>query len=84
MEHIVLCPNVERDIGLACARRVKTMLEADGHAVVVSPIYGNGEGSGLACMPLDKALEGAKLLVSLSCGFKADSADALNFLFIIG
>lgn len=65
MESIVLCPNVERDIGLVCARRVKEMLEADGHSVVVSPIYGNGEGSGLACVPLRKALEGAKLLVSL-------------------
>jgi len=65
MKHIVLCPNVERDIGLECTKRVKIMLEADGHTVVVSPIYGTGEDSGLDCMSLDKALEGAKLLVSL-------------------
>lgn len=65
MSHIVLCPNVERDLGLACAKRVKDMLEADGHDVVVSPIYGTGAGSGLEAVPLEKALEGAKLLVSL-------------------
>lgn len=65
MNHIVLCPNVERDIGLVCTRQVKTMLEADGWEVLVSPIYGNGAGSGLTATPLDKALPGARLLVSL-------------------
>ena len=65
MEHIVLCPNVERDLELGCTRRVKTMLEAEGHKVAVSPIYGSGMGSGLEAMPLEKALVGAKLLVSL-------------------
>lgn len=65
MDHVVLCPNVERDLELACTRRVKAMLEAEGHRVVVSPIYGTGAGSGLACQPLEKALDGAKLLVSL-------------------
>ena len=65
MKHIVLCPNVERDIGLACTRRVKTMLEADGHAVAVSPIYGTGAGSGLDCRPLEENLREAKLLISL-------------------
>ncbi len=65
MNHIVLCPNVERDLELACTRRVKTMLEADGHEVVVSPIYGTGAGSGIQAVPLEAALEGAKLLVSL-------------------
>ena len=65
MEHVVLCPNVERDIDLACTRRVKTMLEAAGHAVAVSPIYGSGAGSGLDCRPLEENLENAKLLVSL-------------------
>lgn len=65
MNHIILCPNVERDLGLACTRRVKDMLEAEGHGVVVSPIYGTGAESGLEAVPLEKALEGAKLLVSL-------------------
>lgn len=65
MKHIVLCPNVERDINLVCTRRVKTMLEADGHAVAVSPIYGDGAESGLDCRPLEENLKDAKLLVSL-------------------
>lgn len=65
MKHIVLCPNVERDIGLVCTRRVKAMLEEDGHAVAVSPIYGTGAGSGLYCRPLEENLMDAKLLISL-------------------
>lgn len=65
MNHIVLFPNVERDIGLLCARRVKDMLEAEGHEVVVSPVYGDGEGSDIQAVPLEQAMHGARLLVSL-------------------
>ena len=64
MKHIVLCPNVERDIDLVCTREVKAMLEAEGHKVVVSPIYATG-AEPIEAVPLEEALEGAKLLVSL-------------------
>lgn len=64
MEHIVLCPNVERDIGLVCTKEVKAMLEAEGHTVLVSPIYATGEED-VEAVPLEEALTGAKLLVSL-------------------
>lgn len=64
MKHIVLCPNVERDIGLVCTREVKAMLEAEGHKVVVSPIYATGKED-IEAVPLEEALVNAKLLVSL-------------------
>lgn len=65
MNHVVLFPNVERDIGLACSKRVKAMLEAEGHRVVISPIYGDGKDCGIEAVGLEEALVGAKLLVSL-------------------
>ena len=63
MSRIVLCPNVARDEGLACTRQVGEMLREKGHQVVVSPVY--GDAPGLEAMPLDRAMEGADLLVTL-------------------
>lgn len=63
MKRVVLCPNVQRDAGLACTRKVKSMLEQAGCEAVVSPVY--GAASGIPTMALDKALAGADLLVTL-------------------
>ena len=63
MSRVVLCPNVARDEGLACTREVKKLLEDRGHQAVVSPIY--GAAPGIENVPLDEALTGADLLVSL-------------------
>ena len=63
MKRIVLCPNVTRDIGLACTRQVSVMLEGKGHQVLVSPVC--GEVPDIDAVPLESALEGADLLVSL-------------------
>jgi len=63
MSRIVLCPNVNRDVGLSCTREVRKLLTERGHEVIVSPIY--GEAPGFDTAPLERALEGASLLVSL-------------------
>ena len=63
MKRIVLCPNMERDKGLACTLRVKDMLEKAGCEVVVSPVY--GETDKVPAMELSAALEGAELMVTL-------------------
>lgn len=65
MSRIVLCPNVQRDGGLACTKKVKAMLEQAGHEVLISPVYGSAAGTGLRTQPLKTALEGAELLVTL-------------------
>lgn len=63
MARVVLCPNVERDTGLAVTAQAARLLEAEGHEVVVSPVYGEAEG--FRTLPLDEALTGASLLVTL-------------------
>ena len=63
MSRIVLCPNVARDEGLSCTLEVRKMLQKAGHEVVISPIY--GETPGVESVPLDRAMEGASLLVTL-------------------
>ena len=63
MSKVVLCPNVTRDEGLACTLQVKHMLEQKGHDVLVSPVC--GEVPDVDAMPLEEALPGAQLLVSL-------------------
>ncbi len=66
MRKIVLCPNVQRDEGLAFTSRVRDMLAADGRRVVVSPVCGGPDY--VPPMPvcgLDQALEWADLLVTL-------------------
>ena len=63
MKRIVLCPNMQRDEGLACTLRVREMLEGAGCRVVVSPVY--GETAAVPTMELGEALENADLLVTL-------------------
>lgn len=65
MGRIVLCPNVQRDKGFSCTKRVKTMLESVGHHVLVSPIYGSTKGTDIPMTELNQALAGADLLVTL-------------------
>ena len=63
MKRIVLCPNMQRDEGLACTLRVKAMLEEAGCEVIVSPVY--GETDLTPTMELSQALETADLMVTL-------------------
>ena len=63
MSRVVLCPNVNRDGGLACTRELRSLLRSRGHEVVISPVY--GEAPGMEALPLERALPGAALLVSL-------------------
>ncbi|MGM9613907.1 MAG: NAD(+)/NADH kinase [Oscillospiraceae bacterium] len=63
MKKIALCPNVSRDAGLTFTLRVKAMLEQAGHEAVISPVYGSVPG--VEQMPLEEALSGADLLVTL-------------------
>ena len=65
MKKIVLCPNVERDTGLAVTVRVRELLKNAGYDVVVSPVYGTAEAAGLPSVPLAEALPGAALMVTL-------------------
>ncbi len=64
LKHIVLCPNVQRDEDFACTIRTKQMLEEAGCLVTVSPLYGEAD-SLFPPIPLDEALQGADLLVTL-------------------
>lgn len=63
MRKIALCPNVSRDAGLEFTLRVRAMLEEAGHGVVISPVY--GPVPGVEQVPLEQALDGAELLVTL-------------------
>ncbi len=66
MKKVVLCPNVQRDGGFSCTAQVKAMLERAGFAVAVSPVCGeNYDPPGFETLPLERALEGADLLVTL-------------------
>ncbi len=65
MRRIVICPNVQRDEGLACTRTILDMLEQAGYEVVISPVYGPADGLGDHTRELGEALEGASLLVTL-------------------
>ena len=68
MKRIVLCPNPNKDHGLAVTLELKAMLEGAGCAVSVSPEV-LGETAPLppdiGCVPLEQAAEGADLVVSL-------------------
>ncbi len=66
MKKIVLCPNARRDGGYACTEQVRSMLEADGCRVVVSPVCDEGgPAAPFETDELESALEGADLLVTL-------------------
>lgn len=65
MKRIALCPNVMRDGDFSCTLRAKAMLEAAGCQVVISPICGDGGAAPFETLPLDEALEGADLLITL-------------------
>lgn len=66
MRKIVLCPNARRDAEYACTRQVRSMLEADGCRVVISPVCAEGEASPpFGTEELETALADADLLVTL-------------------
>ncbi len=66
MRKIVLCPNARRDEGFACTEQVRTMLEAAGCRVVVSPVCAEGGAEPpFATEELETALTDADLLVTL-------------------
>lgn len=64
MKRIVLCPNPNRDEGLAVTLQVRAMLEKEGFEVVISAVYGSA-GQAVEEMPLNLAIKGASLLVTL-------------------
>lgn len=65
--HIVLCPNPYRDANLETTLRAKTLLEANGETVFVSPVFSQKQDVQLPdwvdARPVEEALSGAKLLV---------------------
>ncbi len=67
--HILLCPNAHRDDGLAATRHASELLRSHGHKVVISPFLSDGLEdtwpADLPTMPLQEALEGAGLAVTL-------------------
>ena len=66
---VILCPNPSKDIGLAVTRSAKSMLEAAGFEVCISPELIDARPEDLpADLPLselDAVIEGAALVVSL-------------------
>ena len=66
-EHVVLCPNPYRDIGLEATRRAKALLEDVGERVCISPVFSQRLEMALPdwaqTVPIERALPGAKLLV---------------------
>lgn len=66
MRKIVLCPNVQRDGDFSFTAQVKAMLEQQGFSAAVCPVCGERwEGPGFGTVPLEEALPGADLLVTL-------------------
>ena len=66
MKRVVICANFQRDGDFSCTQQVKTMLEAEGCQVVVSPVgVPEGEAIPFEHVGLDEALAGADLLVTL-------------------
>ena len=63
MSRIVLLPNESRDEGLVCTKELRKMLSDHGHDVVISPVY--GDTPCIEGVPMEKAIVGADLLVSL-------------------
>lgn len=61
---IVVSPNPYRDRGLAVAMKAKELLEADGHEVVLSPVFVEVPAES-NLIPLEKAAQGARLVVSI-------------------
>ncbi len=67
--HIVLAANLFRDAHFQHARAIYELLRDAGHQVVLSPVFlPSWEAellSGISCMPLEDAVQGAKLVVVL-------------------
>ena len=66
-DHVILCPNPRRDIGLALTKKAKALLEADGQSVRICPLFASEAEQPLPewanCVPIAEALPGAKLVV---------------------
>lgn len=66
MRKIVLCPNVQRDADFSCTAQGKALLEQAGFSVAVSPVCEPMRTPApFQTQPLEQALEGAELLVTL-------------------
>jgi len=67
--HILLCPNAHRDNELATTRQAMELLSSHGFCVKVSPLLSAGledtMPAGIPLVPLDEALHGARLVVTL-------------------
>lgn len=69
MSHILLCPNAHKDIGLAFTIKAAEHLRRHGHEVRLSPFLSSGLEhtwpAELSVLPLEEALQGARLVVTL-------------------
>lgn len=67
--HVLLCPNAHRDIGLSTTRQAVELLQAHGYEVKVSPLLSAGledtMPKDIPLLPLEEALPGARLVVTL-------------------
>ena len=67
--YVLLLPNAHRDIGLKATRRLANYLTEHGHEVCVCPFLSDnveeGWGEDLPILPLEEAISGARLMVSL-------------------
>lgn len=67
--HILLCPNAHRDNELATTRQAMELLSSHGFCVKVSPLLSAGledtMPADIPMVPLDEALPGARLVVTL-------------------
>lgn len=67
--HVLLCPNPHRDHYLETTRCAKALLEGEGHSVRIAPLLSAGKEDtlpkDLILEPIESALPGAKLLVTL-------------------
>ena len=68
-DHVVLCPNPHRDPVLAATLRARELLMDAGETVLISPVFGTDGIIGLPddvpTVPLESAIPGTKLLISL-------------------
>ena len=67
--HVLLCPNAHRDTELKTTRQALQLLQAHGYEVKVSPLLSTGLEDSMPAdiplLPLDEALPGARLVITL-------------------
>ncbi len=68
-DHIVLCPNAHRDIGLQHSIKLQALFAEHGHEAVIAPFLSSGTEEtwpkGICTYDLTEVLENARLLITL-------------------